>query len=281
MRTLFVTLALSLFIVSLSAQTADASTRTRKSTPARLTATQYYTVAPTQTVYYGNPYTVTNAGTTQTYYYSPTFIQGYTYYSTPTPGYYYYLPVKTNTYYTQPTYTNNAYYTPQNYAQGTVTVYTQNQGQYYYPSQYPYTSTITSYPGCSKANIVIGGQEWSSCNATDRGTSHQDQSGWFFAGDTQSTFLSYNGMGNSLAWQGKQTRTQSYAQGPCASGYRIPTRGEWETAIFYARQNNTSLAAMLSLPYNGSFYGYRDSDGNVTLSARADVNGAYWSSTFE
>ena len=42
-----------------------------------------------------------------------------------------------------------------------------------------------------------------------------------------------------------------------------------------------TLASLLSLSYNGGFYGYRDNAGNVTLSARTDVNGAYWSSTVE
>ena len=88
-------------------------------------------------------------------------------------------------------------------------------------------------------------------------------------------------MGNSLAWQGVQTRSSSWTHGPCASGYRLPTRGEWETAIWYARQNGVTLASLLSLSYNGGFYGYRDNAGNVTLSARTDVNGAYWSSTVE
>ncbi|MFZ2255469.1 MAG: hypothetical protein WAW59_04225 [Patescibacteria group bacterium] len=281
----FLALFTSVLLLSgIMIQTAEGATRIRTKNPAQYTTSPYYAPAPVvHPVYYGNPYTVNNGATTQTYYFSPTYIQGYTYYSTPTPGYYYYLPVRTNVVYTQPVYNyhTNQYYTPQNYTQGTATVHVQNQGQYYYPSNYPYVTATSTYPGCNKANILIGGQEWAGCNSTDRNTSAYNQSGWFFGGDTQSSFLSYNGMGNSLAWQGRQTRSTSWTYGPCADGYRLPTRGEWETAIYYARQNGTSLASLLSLSYNGSFYGYRDTSGNVTLSARTDVNGAYWTSTFE
>jgi uncharacterized protein (TIGR02145 family) len=271
--------------------TAEARTRTR--TPAR-TNVVYVTVpssgivSPTPTNY--NTYSY-NSQTGQAYYYSEYYQSGYTYYSGPKPGYYYYFTVpntQNSHYYNQGgyvTYTNtnpgNGYYTPQNYAGGTANVAQYTQGQYYYPQNYPYTTTVTTYPGCTRADITIGGQVWSGCNSTDRNTSTAGQSGWFFGGDTQSTFLSYNGMGKSLSWQGKQTRSASWTTGPCASGYRLPTRGEWETAIWYARQNSTSLASLLSLSYNGAYYGYRDSAGNVSLSARADVNGAYWTSSVE
>lgn len=228
---------LSLLLVSVFAMTTlfpavDASVRIRTRTPAYQTTNTYYqniqpynTLQNTSVVYYGSPYTIQNGNTTRTYYYSPTYLQGYTYYSTPTPGYYYYLPVLNNGIiqvqpaynqtYTYPQhnqyYQNNQYYTPQNYNAGTSGVYPQ-QNQYYYPQNYMYVTTVSTYPGCNKANILIGGQEWSACNSTDRATSTSNQSGWFFAGDVQSTFLSYNGMGNSLAWQGKQTRTSSWTQ---------------------------------------------------------------------
>lgn len=284
MRKILALLALLSILFPLFVQTADAATRIRTRNPARYTTTPtYYVPAPVQPVYYGTPYTTYNGVTTQTYYFSPTYIQGYTYSSTPTPGYYYYPSVNTNgvVQIIPANSTSNHYYTPQNYTAGTANVTVYNNGQYYYPNNYPYTTTSGVYPGCNKSNIIIGGQQWAACNATDKGTSSSNQSGWFFGGDTQSSFLSYNGMGNSLAWQGRQTRSTSWTYGPCADGYRLPTRGEWETAIYYARQNGVSLATLLGLSYNGGFYGYRDSAGNVTLSARADVNGAYWTSTFE
>lgn len=296
MRKLFSFLIICLFGMTILLPSVDASVRIRTRTPSYQANTHYYQTTqnynsayykPHQNqsvVYYGNPYTVQNWTTTRTYYFSSTYLQWYTYYSTPTPGYYYYLPVTNNgiiqvqpssnqTYWQQ-----NQYYTPQNYAPGTSGRYP-TQGQYYYPQNYGYVITVAAYPWCNKANILVGGQEWSACNSTDRSKSSSNQSWWFFGGDVQSTFLSYNGMGNSLAWQGKQSRASSWYQGACASGYRLPTRGEWETAIFYARQNNRSVATLLDLAYNGAFYGYRDSAGNVTLSARADVNWAYWTST--
>ena len=281
MRKTFVLFFLSLFIVSFNLPVVDAATRIRKNTPARYTTTQYR--PPVSTTYYTTQY-VGSSVSTNTYYYSQTYLQGYTYSSTPTPGYYYY-PNSTNTNSVVqiiPAHSNsNHYYTPQNYTPGSAAVTVYSNGQYYYPGNYTYVTTVASYPGCNKSNIIIGGQEWSACNSIDRNTSSSQQSGWFFAGDMQSTFLSYNGMWNSLAWQGKQTRNSSWTQWPCAEGYRIPTRHEWETAIFYARQNGKTLATLLGLPYNGAFYGYRDSDGNVTLSNRADVNWAYWTSTID
>ena len=69
--------------------------------------------------------------------------------------------------------------------------------------------------------------------------------------------------------------------GPCAKGYHVPNRGEWEVAIYSARLNNTPVAALLGLPYNGGYRTFRDSDGDITVEARTDVLGAYWSSTYD
>lgn len=281
MRQFITFFVVTLLLWSLLPQSIHAnSPRIRKNIPAIHTTHQY--IAPT-TIVYNWSYYDGDTITTQAYRYSPTYIQGYTYYSTPRPGYYFYPNIETqNRIYVNPGHAiSNQYYTSQNYAPGSATITVYSNWQYYYPHQYGYTSTRSAYPGCNKSNIIIGGQEWSACNSIDRNRSSSEQSGWFFAGDIQSTFLSYNGIWNSLAWQGKQTRNSSWTQWACATGYRIPSRSEWEMAIFYARQNGTTLATLLWLPYNGAFYGYRDSDGNVTLSKRADVNGAYWTSSIE
>jgi hypothetical protein len=108
-----------------------------------------------------------------------------------------------------------------------------------------------------------------------------DRSGWFFANDMYSSFVGYNGLGNRIEWQGKVIPESNWNDGPCAEGYRLPTRGEWETARYYARLNNTSLKSLLSLPLNGAYRGYKDSNSDVRLEARYDVDGAYWSSTVE
>lgn len=287
MKRILAQVAVLILLTTYMIESVDASSRVRRSNPARLATTQNYVVPViNQNVYYyGTPYTINNGWVVQTYYYSPTYIQWYTYYYTPKPGYYYYVDNTTTpvVYTTVNTTThNNRYYTPQNYTQWTATVVqTYSNGQHYYPSNYPYTSTSVAYPGCSKTNIFIWWQEWSSCNATDRNSSSTNQSGWFFAWDRQSSFLSYNGMGNSLAWQWLQTRTTDSIHGPCAEWYRLPTRSEWETAIHYARLNWTSLANLLWLSNNGWFYGYRDTAGNVTLSSRADINWSYWTSTYD
>lgn len=42
-----------------------------------------------------------------------------------------------------------------------------------------------------------------------------------------------------------------------------------------------SLANLLSLPTNGGYRANRDTNGDIILEARYDVNGAYWTSSFE
>lgn len=291
MKKILAILSVSLVISSLFFHSVDATTqRIRRNVPATQRVVPYYNQPTYTTPVYYNP--SSRPVTSQAYAYSETYIPGYTYYSTPKPGYYYYYNTTSNVrvsvdgpyprYVDNTTYYNPSYYhAPQNYPSGTYNNTAPVTQTYYYPGQYPYTSTSYSYPGCTRTNIIIGGQEWSACNATDRNASSLDQSGWFFGGDVQSSFLSYNGIGNTLSWQWKQTRSQSWTYGPCASGYRLPTRGEWETAIYYARLNGTTLSNLLNLPYNGAYYGYRDTAGDITLSHRADVNGAYWTSTLE
>ena len=147
------------------------------------------------------------------------------------------------------------------------------------PAYLPYVTASSRYPGCSRADIVIGGQTWASCNALGRRTGSDTTSGWFFPGDMYPVYESANGIGSIMNWKGRTLVGRSWTLGPCAVGYRLPTRGEWETAIASARQNNVLLATLLNLPYNGGFYGYRDRANNVTLDARVDVGGAYWTST--
>lgn len=137
-----------------------------------------------------------------------------------------------------------------------------------------------AYPGCPTGDIVIGGQAWASCNALTKNKGSAIKSGWFSAGDTLATFLSYNGIGSRLEFQRKTSPVNPYT-GPCANGYKLPNRGEWETAIYYSRLNNMTLATLLSLPYNGSYRTYRDSDGDIMVTAREDVLGSYWTSTYE
>lgn len=105
---------------SIAIQTVEANTRIRKNTPARAVTTQYHVATPV--IYHTLPHVSTNIST-QTYHYSPVYIQGYTYYSTPVPGYYYYPATRnSNTTYIQHPTTNNQHHTPQNYAPGSATV---------------------------------------------------------------------------------------------------------------------------------------------------------------
>lgn len=39
-----------------------------------------------------------------------------------------------------------------------------------------YVSYQSKYPGCSKADIIIGGQVWASCNALDKNTGSDSRS---------------------------------------------------------------------------------------------------------
>ncbi len=146
-------------------------------------------------------------------------------------------------------------------------------------NNYSYYSN-PGYPGCGASDIIIGGQAWASCNATSRSNGTPGRSGWFFANDMYPTFMSSNGENTRLEWLGKVLPVAVWWDGPCADGYRLPTRGEWETATYYARQNNTSITNLLSLPRNGGYRGYKDTSGDVRIEARTDVAGSYWSSTY-
>ena len=201
-----------------------------------------------QSTIYQSPVQITHTSAGSTYYYSPNYVQGYTYYSTPTPGYYYYsgipsLPVA------QPSVQQGQYYFSQNYISGYTYYSTPNPGYYYYlvttttnNNNYNYSynnntyntppynngnmictiinnvyqcvnnsygPTYGTYPGCSAADIVIGGQIWASCNALDRNVGSTAKSGWFFAGDRESSFTSYNSSNAALEWMSKQTRESS------------------------------------------------------------------------
>lgn len=137
-----------------------------------------------------------------------------------------------------------------------------------------------AYPGCSYSDIIVGWQAWASCNSLSKNKGSTTKSGWFSAGDTVSTFLSNNGVGSRLEFQRKTSPTDIYT-GPCAKGYRVPNRGEWEVAIYYSRLNNVSLSRLLNLPYNGGYRIFRDSDADVMVESRSDILGAYWTSTYE
>lgn len=145
----------------------------------------------------------------------------------------------------------------------------------------PLTQTY-AYPGCDRADIIVGGQVWAGCNSTTQSKGSSARSGWYFAGDKSASFLSYNGIDQRLDFQGKyKSQDWGWTVGPCARGYKIPTRSDYETAIYYSRLNTTSLASLLALPENGGYKSYRDSDGDIMVESRVNVTGSYWTSTKE
>lgn len=263
-----------------------------------------------QSTIYQSPVQITHTSAGSTYYYSPNYVAGYTYYSTPTPGYYYYNNIPTAPTY-QPSVWQGQYYFSQNYISGYTYYSTPNPGYYYYfattatnnynTSSYnnngnmictiinnvyqcannSYGPTYGTYPGCSAADIVIGGQIWASCNALDRNVGSTTKSGWFFAGDRESSFTSYNSSSAALEWMGKQTRESSWNIWPCATGYRLPNRGEWETLQSYARAGSTTVASLISLSQNGAYQGSRNTGGDITITNRLSVDAAYWTSSVE
>ncbi len=81
----------------------------------------------------------------------------------------------------------------------------------------PVASTF-AYPGCNSGDLIVGGQIWSSCNATTKGKSSSTKSGWFLAGDMLPAFLSFNGWDTRLEFLGKysSTKDRSGSVGPCA-----------------------------------------------------------------
>ncbi len=278
MNKLLVGFVAVVFLFFTLSQLADASSRVRgtlRNTQIRSTVPYYPT--PAYQTYYSQPTQVYPTSAGSTYYYSSNYVAGYTYYTTPTPGYYYYSNVPTQTTTSYATQQGQYYFSP-NYIQGYVYYSSPTPGYYYYYginttanntpiytnnnqnnanlictvigniyqcSQNSYGPVSSTYPGCSSADIVIGGQIWASCNVLDRNAGSTSKSGWFFAGDTQSTFTSYNGSNTTLEWMGKQTQTSAWTTGPCASGYRLPNRGEWEVLQSYARANSSTIANLI------------------------------------
>jgi hypothetical protein len=244
MKKTLVSILSIVFLFVTIAPIADASSRVRRTLRnTQVTPYNSYSQVPVyQSPYYQPPAQVYPTSAGSTYYYSPNYVQGYTYYSTPTPGYYYYngipsLPI------VQPSVAQGQYYFSTNYIQGYTYYSTPNPGYYYYfattttaNSNYNNTPSYNNsnmictiinnvyqcmnnsygpiygtYPGCSAADIVIGGQIWASCNALDRNVGSTAKSGWFFAGDRESSFTSYNGSNTALEWMGKQTRESSWS----------------------------------------------------------------------
>ncbi len=303
------------FLFAMIVPMADAAGRIRRSRESsNIVYVPQYISPVSQTNWYNNPQIyATSAGST--YYYSPTYVAGYTYYTSPTPGYYYYSSLPSSNIVSNTTRQGQYLYS-QNYIAGYTYYTSPNAGYYYYyntttsnnptvginTSYIPtnssnlictvinntyqciensYGPTSSTYPGCSSADIVIGGQIWASCNALDRNAGSMNKSGWFFAGDSQSTFISYNGSNTTLEWMGKQTQTSAWTTGPCASGYRLPNRGEWEVLQSYARANSSTLASLISLQSNWAYQASRNSAGDVTISSRLSVSAGYWTSTMD
>jgi hypothetical protein len=303
------------FLFVTMAPSADAASRVRKTLRNTHMTTPYapqYQMPVYQTLYYQSPKPVYSNSAGSTYYYSSSYIAGYTYYSTPTPGYYYYSNTPAQTVVNTATQQGQYYYSP-NYIAGYSYYPTPTPGYYYYHgstaathtptpivhhqnnanlictivgniyqcTQSTYGSMSSIYPGCNSADIIIGGQIWASCNALDRNAGSTSKSGWFFAWDSQSTFVSNNGSNTTLEWQGKQTQTSAWTTGPCASGYRLPNRGEWETLQSYARANSSTISSLIGLQSNWAYQASRNTGGDITITSRLPVSAGYWTSTMD
>lgn len=151
----------------------------------------------------------------------------------------------------------------------------------YAPEKLPVVSAASRYPGCTNNDILIGGQMWAACNAADWYRGSDAVSGWFFHGERYPSFQSENDAQKIPARTTHNDQLRSWSYGPCAAGYRLPTRFEWETAHRYAQSNGISVATLLDLPYNGSFLGFTDYFGNKNLDARLDVGAGYWTSSVD
>lgn len=139
--------------------------------------------------------------------------------------------------------------------------------------------SVSAYPGCPRWDIIIGGQIWAACNATVKWGSTSDISGWFLSGGKNPVFLSRN-WSLSLSPFKKIGNASDFQNGPCAPGYTLPTRGDWETIISAARLNQTSVANLLSLPQNSGWI-VQKTKNKTSLIARQNIMGSYWSSTVE
>ncbi len=136
-----------------------------------------------------------------------------------------------------------------------------------------------AYPGCARGDMIIGWQMWAACNATTKGNSSTNISGWFLPGGKNPVFLSQNG---TLGLSSYRTfwNPVDVKNGPCAKGYTLPNRWDWETAIYSARLNQTSLANLLALPQNGG-WSILKTNNQTSLQSQQNVYGSYWSSTIE
>lgn len=149
----------------------------------------------------------------------------------------------------------------------------------------------TFYNGCDTADIVLctglgAGQVWSMCNVgtTTAGTTAvsygiQYQWGRNDTGFTTSTSLTYDWQSpqNDNAW-GDTTNTSIARQGPCTTGYHVPSRIEFSQTAYNtfpngAPGNAVNFPAILKMPYAG----YRIlSDGSL---AGQGTYGYSWSSS--
>ena len=169
-----------------------------------------------------------------------------------------------------------------------------------------------TYPGCDTPDITVWSYTISACNvwATTAGTGAMSYGNYFQWGNngwtpsgtlTPSTTLvdaSSYGPGNyynstafigwesltwTLDWSSVQndnlwwntSNTVSARQGPCASGYHVPSQGEWVWLVTagWWWTNGTNMMNALKLPMAGGRNWY---DG--TIGSQATI-GAYWSSS--
>lgn len=125
----------------------------------------------------------------------------------------------------------------------------------------------SSYPGCSSADITVGVRKWAACNV---GSSSSSSPGTYFQwGKNDATFDFYNWKPNSGLWGGG--KGGQYAQGPCATGYHVPTDKEWKSALAEYANNYSSLGSVLKL---GAF-GYKYGAGGISDNGKY---ASYWTS---
>ncbi|MDD5769697.1 MAG: hypothetical protein PHE25_01910 [Candidatus Gracilibacteria bacterium] len=90
---------------------------------------------------------------------------------------------------------------------------------------------------------------------------------------------------HSLSWSynniednwGYITNNDISKQGPCSTGYHVPTKEEWENVIMFNswQQNGPDIRDMLKLPFAGYFSRYQ----GLFYNGPSGITGKYWSNT--
>ncbi|EKD44512.1 MAG: hypothetical protein ACD_71C00114G0010 [uncultured bacterium (gcode 4)] len=105
------------------------------------------------------------------------------------------------------------------------------------------TEAESQYPGCDKSDIKIWNQIWSSCNiGSNKAGTWTESYGKSIVFWSDKWFKEFNlvelymHQEDALGWKNKQ--------GPCANGYNIPSKKDWDTLFYNLNCNSFSSVCL-------------------------------------